>query len=174
MIGVALQLGCVPRDRTENPYPTVQPITPRGWTLSVPQQPIRCWQMVIYVNWLGSRQQLAAAGDRPVTDQTLYIQSGRQDARGWDVSFSVYSGTKAIPWPGSCWPNTCLLQGELRAEEGEVKRCSTMSAGEGVRGLLPAGTGTAPASQYQLQLGQGLPNETHHQLPALEKTSKHW
>lgn len=49
-----------------------------------------------------------------------------------------------------------------------------MPAWEGVGGVLPAGPGAAPAPQRQLQPGQGLDNEAHHQLPAYEKTSKHW
>lgn len=49
-----------------------------------------------------------------------------------------------------------------------------MSAWEGVRGVLRAGPAAAPAPQCQLQPGQGLNHETHHQLPAHEKTAFHW
>lgn len=49
-----------------------------------------------------------------------------------------------------------------------------MPTWEGVRGVLPAGPGASPAPQCQLQPGQGLYNEAHHQLPADEETSQHW
>ncbi len=48
-----------------------------------------------------------------------------------------------------------------------------MPAWEGVGGVLPAGPGAAPAPQRQLQPGQGLHHETHHQLPAHEETAQH-
>lgn len=49
-----------------------------------------------------------------------------------------------------------------------------MPAWEGVGGVLRAGPGAAPAPQRQLQPGQGLNNEAHHQLPAHEETAQHW
>lgn len=48
-----------------------------------------------------------------------------------------------------------------------------MPAREGVRGVLRTGPAAAAAPQRQLQPGQGLHHETHHQLPAHEKTSKY-
>lgn len=95
-------------------------------------------------------------------------KSGRRDVS----SCSVHSGFKPSLWPDCGWPTTCLPQSELGAEEGEVKGCSTMPAWEGVGGVLRAGPTAAPAPQCQLQPGQGLDNEAHHQLPAHEKTAQ--
>lgn len=48
-----------------------------------------------------------------------------------------------------------------------------MPTWEGVRGVLRAGPGATPAPQCQLQPGQGLDNEAHHQLPAHEETAQY-
>lgn len=48
-----------------------------------------------------------------------------------------------------------------------------MPTWEGVRGVLRAGPGAPPAPQCQLQPGQGLDNEAHHQLPAHEETAQY-
>lgn len=110
------------------------------------------------------------------------LQSPQWQVSGWphsvhrsrDVSScSVHSGIKTSLWPCCDWPSTCLLQGELGAEEGEVKGCCAMPTWEGVRGVLRAGPGATPAPQCQLQPGQGLDNEAHHQLPAHEETAQY-
>lgn len=49
-----------------------------------------------------------------------------------------------------------------------------MPARQGVRGVLRAGPAAASAPQCQLQPGQGLYHEAHHQLPTNEETSKYW
>lgn len=49
-----------------------------------------------------------------------------------------------------------------------------MSARQGVGGVLPAGPGASAAPQCQLQPGQGLHHEAHHQLPAHEEASQQW
>lgn len=116
--------------------------------------------------WLGAcslRTPAAAAllpSDRPEADQAEHrLKSVRRDA-----SLSQ----------GSVWPTTCLPQSELGAEEGEVQGCGAMSTWEGVGGFLRAGPAAAAAPQCQLQPGQGLHHETHHQLPAHEEAAQHW
>lgn len=49
-----------------------------------------------------------------------------------------------------------------------------MPAREGVGGVLPAGPGASAGPQRQLQPGQSLHHEAHHQLPADEETSQQW
>lgn len=130
--------------------------------------------------WRGSRRQLgrelAYCGPQLLqppqwlTRPCTHTQPGKRDVS----SCSVHSGIKTSLWPGCGWPTTCLPQGELGAEEGEVKGCSAMPAWEGVGGVLRAGPGAAPAPQRQLRPGQGFDNEAHHQLPAHEKTAQHW
>lgn len=149
-------------------------------SISFGQQPIRQLQIAMYVNEYddgpdGSLAVSLLVADssccslssyRLVTDQTsTHTQLGRRNVR----SCSVHS-----LWTGCGWPTTFLPQGELGAEEGEVKGCSTKPAWEGVGGVLWAGTAATPAPQRQLQPGQGLDNEAHHQLPAHEKTAQHW
>lgn len=68
----------------------------------------------------------------------------------------------------------CVSQSELRASEGEVPGRGAMQAWEGIGGVLRAGPAAAPAPQRQLQSGQGLHHETHHQLPAHEETAQLW
>lgn len=99
--------------------------------------------------------------------------SASVNTRRWgDAASPVCRGSESTQWPRSGWPRVCLSQGEFRAEKGEVERCGAMSPREGVGGVLPAGSGAAPAPQRQLQPGQGLHHETHHQLPAHENSSK--